>query len=432
MFSGFVTDISNSGSTKRFFDVLVCGPLSMSSWVVLRKIYTLRTYLQSFDLKPCDVRFYVTRSEDQPPLRALGFGSELAEKVAALPNRFGDELDEAPRSLKEAISFAVGCDADMILCENHDWYPFIQDIEGNGHFIGSVEVLLRQLEIFVRGFDVTWSFVQPGTNMTWTTFYPMTEKGIFTDGMQFLWTAHKANLTVEAQNSGRTLVYNRVPNLLFTRDRLLFIEMQKRVAVRRNWLTQHFRFELAYYVNVYYLMLWGGMDQLASLVNRSLGLGVPERKVGAKYETFLQPLFKKAPEIAAEFQTTKILEFMDRVGYFRHSAAHREPLTPRQLVQKPKVEPTNEELDAEIAAADLDFSWVPDEKTRNEFIEMARSNFRSRKYEEATIADSVLMIETDGKYGFIRPLSDVEWNSTRYLNFMNSVFRLLTQYIQIP
>ena len=87
----------------------------------------------------------------------------------------------------------------------------------------------------------------------------MTEQRTFSVGMDFLYVAHKNNLNAEAQETGRSLVHNRLPNICFTRDRLLFYEIQKMAARRAKWKRQEFAFEIGYYLNFYYPSFTAGL-----------------------------------------------------------------------------------------------------------------------------------------------------------------------------
>jgi hypothetical protein len=113
-------------------------------------------------------------------------------------------------------------------------------------------------------------------------------------------------------------VLNRLPNICFTRDRLLFYEMQKRVAERAGWKRQEFNFELSYYLNFYYPLIFGGFDHLALIVNHCLGLGTSrKRNVGATYKGFLDALQAKNPKLHGIFTDPNHVAFMKRVAALR-------------------------------------------------------------------------------------------------------------------
>ena len=117
--------------------------------------------------------------------------------------------------------------------------------------------------------------------------------------------------------------------------------------------------------------------------------------------------------------------FIDRIGALRHFAAHRGSLQHTTVVEKLEREPTPEELDVDIKAAGLDYiiNMLPEGKAREGFREMARSNARFARYEKGTVLEDVVPIELDGRFGFIRPHFDTDWNFTRLMFFLSDVFK---------
>jgi hypothetical protein len=108
----------------------------------------------------------------------------------------------------------------------------------------------------------------------------------------------------------------------------------------------------------------------------------------------------------------------------RHIAAHRGVITPTKVLQKPDLEPTLAELDEDIQKAGLD--WIPTRfppgPARDQFREMLRSNARMARYEQETLMEDVILVELDGKWSFIHPLTDTWWNFKRSKAFLDEVF----------
>jgi hypothetical protein len=170
----------------------------------------------------------------------------------------------------------------------------------------------------------------------------MTESETFRRGMEFLHAAGKKKADTDGQETGRSLVHNRLPNICFTRDRLLFYEIQRLTSVRGHWKRQAFSFEIAYYLNFYYPVLYGGFDQLALVTNQILKLGLPEKNVGATYAGFLDALKAKSVALHGIFTDAKHVEFIKRIGALRHFASHRGSLDDMRLGwrRKPQAEAT--------------------------------------------------------------------------------------------
>jgi hypothetical protein len=151
-------------------------------------------------------------------------------------------------------------------------------------------------------------------------FYQIAEQSTFEPAIKFLAMCQSKGVDREAIEFCRSLVYNRLGHLCFTRDRLWFYEMQQAVAKRARWKRQKFAHEVAYYLNFYYLLLYGAFDHAAVFVNALLKLGIKERLVSARNPDFLKALSVKFSGIHGVFEKPEYVEFMRRIAAVRHTA----------------------------------------------------------------------------------------------------------------
>lgn len=427
----FIPQIESTGRLKKCMDVLLWGanwtPKNQNDFDALE---VLRDYLRSIRPSFCGIRVYVPASHREAIalLRAM--------KISFIPVDVHNASPEilktmASEDLGSATQTALACDADVLVTNNPDWFPYIQDFMDLGLLIADSGFLLHYCEIFVRGHDVPWAFVQPVWDITWNGFYHFAEQRTLSLGLGFLYAAQKKKVSAEGQEAGRSLIHNRLPNICFTRDRLLFYEMQKRAAQRAGWTRQEFNFELSYHLNFYYPLIFGGFDHLALLVNYCLGLGLSEKNVGATYKSFLDALQAKNANLHGIFTDQNHIGFMKRVAALRHYASHRGSLAPAKIVDAPEHEPTDAELDAEITAAgaDIVYRFMPNGELRDSMVAMVRHNFKMAHYEKGKVIDGVVPIEIDGKRGFISPINDTSWNFQKFTSFMNEVFTELAKAI---
>jgi hypothetical protein len=423
-----IPETESTGRAKRNLDVLLWLPqVSRNELAVLDFIEILRSYLSSITQTRCSINLWVpdSFSETVTGLAAIGIRFETVQKTIPTP-KVNEELGaNAPAEILEIAATALATDADVVVTSNRDWYPYATDFEKLSTVLADCEVLKRQCEIFVRGHDVPWSFDYIVWSQPWNGFYNLSEERTFKAGMEFLEHAHKKNLNANTQDDARMLVHNRLPNLCFTRDRLLFYDMQQSVSKRLGWERQEFLFEVGYYLNFYYLLLHGGFDHLALVVNGALGLGVAPKNVGATYARFLDALNATAPEIYGHFTEPRLVDFLERVAALRHFAAHRGSIAPGKIYEKLDPEPTVAQLDAEIARQDLDafLHAVPDGPVREAF----RATLRQKMLISMSklLAEGIVFLQIRGKWSYIRPMSDIEWNFERYHRFMVAVLNAL-------
>jgi hypothetical protein len=420
-------EVELSGRTKFFLDVLLwTEELRAEDLGSLEELEILRTYLRSVHPAVCDIRFWVPSHHDKTrsllSARRIEFSVMRAEKA---DQGLREKLSSSPPELVDAVRSALAVDADSLVVNRSEWLPFIEDVEKVYVFLADCTFLLPYSEIFVRGHDVPWSFAYQSWGMTWTAFYQLAERRTFALALDLLHEAYQKKAPGDAQETGRSLVYNRLGNLCFTRDRLLFYEIQRLASGRSGWKRQKFAFEIAYYLNFNYLLIYGAFDHAALFVSQLLKLGLPPRQVGATYKGFLDLLKSKSASLYSVFTTGANKEFIDRIGALRHFAAHRGSLMPTDVVKALDREPTPEELDTDIGAQGLEeiLLMFPDGKAREGYREMLRANARIARYEKETLLKDVVLIELDGKYGFIRPHSDTAWNFERLMTFLTDVFK---------
>jgi hypothetical protein len=247
--------------------------------------------------------------------------------------------------------------------------------------------------------------------------------------MECLSLCQSKSVSQEAIELCRSLAYNRLGDLCFTRDRLCFYEQQQLVAKRARWERQRFSAEVAYYLNFYYVLLYGAFDHAAAFVNLLFNPGVNERQVSARSAEFLRALGSRSPGVEAVFTNARHIGFLRRVAALRHVAAHRGIVTPTKVVQDLEHPPTDDELDQDIREAGLEYLVLqsPAGVHRETIQTVLRSNARAARYERETLMEDVVLIETEkGKYGFIHPLSDTWWNFRSCTSFLNEVFSACT------
>jgi hypothetical protein len=417
-------ETENVGPAKRKLDVLLwIEALTARDLDSLNRIEVLRAYLQSLNPTHCSIQIHVPNTLDVTSrMLALHW---IDFSLVDIPDGTAPQVDavvaKLPLNLQPVAGTALGCDADIVLINDTSWFPYVTEFDELGSLLANVDVLERQCEIFVRGHDIPWSFSYIAWGLPWTVFYQMGESRLFTVGTRFLDKVHGARLDYKTEDDAQMLIFNRLANLCFTRDRLLFLDMQQAAAKRANWTRQQFAFEVSYYLNFYYLLIFGGFDHLALVVNGVLRLGIGEREVAARGQKFLAALRAKHPEVHAIFTRPEATDFMKRVAALRHFAAHRGSIMPSDIYETPEQEPTVDDLDADIERTGNGavLNLYPPGTLRDFIRENLRFQARLRIYKR--VAEGMVKIKIDGKYFLIRPMSDIEWNFDKFHAFLTTV-----------
>jgi hypothetical protein len=428
----FLPEVQDVGRAKQYLDILIwIEHLEKADGLCFDLLDHVRIYLNSLQPFVCQIRLWVPKQhvETASWLEAVKVQYQFVDERDATAEI---QIKDADKELLTALGTALSIDADCIAVNRREWLPFVDDFETSGVLLTDTSFLIPYAEYFSRGHDVPWSFRSMTWYNPWTTFYQMSEERTFKLANEVLYLANQKNAPREAQETGRTLVQNRLPNLCYTRDRLLFYDIQLLAAKRTGWKRQKFLFEIGYYLTFYYLTLYGVFDHAALFVSHLLQLGLPEKQVGATYKSFLDALEKKSAPLFAVFTDTKNKEFIERIGYLRNLAAHRGTVMPGIVVEALEREPTEEELDADIRADGKDYliHLLPAGKAQEDVRKMLRSNARMARYEKGKVLEGVALIQTGGKTAFISPHLDTSWNFNRAMTFLNAVFQECFQLLR--
>lgn len=292
----------------------------------------------------------------------------------------------------------------------------------------------RSCEIFVRGHEIPWSFISPMWGCPWTPFYTMTELLKYPSLTDVLSLAQRKKADSETSEYIRSLALNRFSNICFTRDRLLFYVQQRRTAKRHHLTRQASLFEVGYFLNHYYLLFWGGLDQICWIVNGIFDLGFKPkdwRKVGIAKSDYLNRLSKKAPNLMDHFTGEEFIKWVNILRELRHYAAHKGVTTPGMLFFAPATAISDEELDKEIEKTDL---WQRMQLLYpKEILETFRPTLSIKKRLEKSESFEELIIEIrlDGKQGFIAPLVNVEWDFERFITFTSNVTSKCIDHLKV-
>lgn len=207
-----------------------------------------------------------------------------------------------------------------------DWYEFLVD-----------------LEIFLRGHNVFMDVVDPfgGTpayGYDVSTFYPMTDQNLLR--YQLLRDAFLKNKNNQKLNEyWRVAIYHRYPFLLYSYDQAKAnVQLAERFSKGGRYRGHHY-FLTSYFINAFYLMLWGFLDNLAWILNYFYDLGFQETNRSRTQCTFINKRFKKClsqhnTEIVNLIEDLKFTDWFKTLALKRHPAAHREPIFLSQLVDE--------------------------------------------------------------------------------------------------
>lgn len=142
----------------------------------------------------------------------------------------------------------------------------------------------------------------------------------------------------------RTALLNRYPYILYSRDMIRFYELQRDYYSRRG-LYESFGLAIGYYVNTFYFLLWGMLDQLTVIAKYKTKLELDERDCGIRKQKFWKIFRNYEPELSNFIKGDTIANWINVMADLRHHAAHKTIKIPTPLVSETEeAKKTDEEI----------------------------------------------------------------------------------------
>ncbi|MGB2697308.1 MAG: hypothetical protein WBD28_05535 [Candidatus Zixiibacteriota bacterium] len=386
----------------------------------IKELCTLKIYLNDIADSPAHLELSV------PPTLYSG-NSNTCKELGLTPVKLTKDTPDYNEKIKLMAEFI---DADLVVTENKEVIDFFNK-ETDLHFlVENRDEAKKNIEVFVRGHEVPWSFSDPCWNMPWSTFHSLSDK--FGRKAYEIYEAkfRKIGLYDDTIEVVRSLLLNRVSHICYTRDKLLFYVQQRNYAKRHNWKRQSFQFETSYYLCYYYVLLWGGIDQLSRILNNSLNLGVTRfSQITIAREDFVAKVISVDENLGNLYKDEKFLKWIEQLRRNRHFTAHQGSIILSPIVKKTESEPSDEELEKEAQATP---TWNFMKRTLSpEIFERYRAalkqQIRISKY-KVLVDDAMVMQDGEQKLIF-RPLTNIEWDFSNFelitLNTLQALYEVL-------
>lgn len=418
IFNKIYPEVQSAGLLSHNFRIFVDFRIESDGlYNFLISVFTLVSYLDSIQDSPARIELTSNLSLNKEVFRIFPVSSIENSRI----------VDNG-----QILDFTEKNNFDFLVTENQDLINLAKE-KDNLFEIGIYREALKALEVFVRGHEIPWFFDHPSWHMPWTAAYAMSDEFGLEANELYETSFRKLKLDEETLELTRSLLLNRVSNILHTRDKLLFYVQQRRFAKRQKWERQGFQFEGSYYLNFYYLLLWGGIDQLSRIINKALGLNVRRENASVSREDFLQNIEKhNAVSLAGVFRQEDFKKWIEQLRRNRHFAAHQGAIILSPIVEKPGNEPTDLELDQKAKSNpnwELMKRTLPP-KVFEWYSKSLKESLRIARYR--VIVDDAMVLKDNGKEFIFRPLANIEWDFNNFRLFVIRGLEALREFIQTP
>jgi len=423
VFGKIYPEIDSAGLLNHRFKVLI----------ELKEDKDFRSFLP-FILELCTLNVYLSDIADTSVGLEVFISSTLNPDNLKICKELGlvsAVLSKKVESHNEKIELmAKSIDADLVVTENKEVVDFFKQKRELYLLVEDCNGAKKSIEVFVRGHEIPWSFTNPSWNMPWATFYSLSDE--FGRKSYEIYETKFRQIGLDAQTIEivRSLLLNRVSHICYTRDKLLFYVQQLNYAKRHNWERQSFGFETSYYLCNYYLLLWGAIDQLSRILNNSFGLGITTfSKISITRDDFVAKIISANQDLENLYKDEKFLEWIKQLRRNRHFAAHEGSIILSPILEKPKSEPSDEELEKEAQATP---TWALMKRSLSpKMFEWYRASLKQSikisKYK--ILVDDAMVIQNGEEKLIFRPLANIEWDFNNFklitLNTLQTLYEVL-------
>ncbi len=274
-----------------------------------------------------------------PQELAKAFTSANPDTIMATVRDLGDLVNlfqKGGLKLFDAYN-ALNCDGlvtrNTVLLKERDRNGMIEDarIIGWSEVYSVAEIFMSGNGLYVGAMPVASAITTPILGLGAATYYAMVDKPFLR--YQNLWAAlYKKNQQQKMNDFFRVAIFQRYQFMLHARDKIRHeIFQSKRAELLYNDKTSH-HFIASYHLNMFYLMLWGCLDNIAWAFNYFYGLGFDDLNEKSRMQcTFGHKEYRKKLKVA-NLDLFKIVAEGEYARWIvdlkikRHPAAHRQPI----------------------------------------------------------------------------------------------------------
>ncbi|MEK0337902.1 MAG: hypothetical protein QQN41_10765, partial [Nitrosopumilus sp.] len=322
----------------------------------------------------------------------------------------------------QIIEIADKIDADIVVSDSSITDFDKQKEEDLRLFTSSIEEAKLQAEIFVRGHEIPWAFDEPLWHMPWGSFYTMCDYY----GKE-AWSSYSSMMGADVLKANtnevlRSLLLNKFSYICHARDKLLFYMLQRSYAKRNGFKKQDYRFEAGFHLTYYYLLIWGGIDQLSIIINDLLELGSKGISVSIGKENFRKKIMSINEKMGEILIKEKYLVWFEHLRKIRNFVAHEGTIILQDLFDRPEVEPSEKEIEMEAKKHPSYLRTIKNlqsEQMRESYLGILKEDIRVSKLKK--ISDEAMIFKVNGKQYIIFPLKEVEPNFNTFRDLLTEM-----------
>jgi hypothetical protein len=223
----------------------------------------------------------------------------------------------------------------------------------------------------------------------------------------------------ELKDNLRSALLNRFPYILYSRDMVRFYQLQRDYYARRRRFPMH-GLSIGFFINTFYLMLWGMLDHLTILAKYAKKMDVPERECGIRSKKFLKELRKVENDLYNFVKKQEMDEWIGIMADLRHKAAHNIiPIPSVLLFETDDSKKTDSEIIEILMKEKPDFYRLFDAKAIETLQPAWIDNWRMKKMEIG--APGMIVVSKPNGTSYMRdPVISVDYDLSQLIDVMDT------------
>jgi hypothetical protein len=354
-----------------------------------RRLRQYRTFISDIQAPLGDGKFYVSKSLSGKHRKLLSAARENGQRALAL------------------LALAESTKADGVVSDATELLSARYALLAHHRIrVIPLDEFPRWIEICGIGHSTFVSAVDPHVNIPPDMFYQWLDQK---NRSLIDWHSRVSpRISPETSEDLRSIVYNRYPFVIYSRDMVRFFELQSDHVMRRTGQRRLGSFVGFHLVNLYF-HTWGLLDHLTLVANRHLGLRLPDNRCGIASDEFWAAITTRVPSLRKAVKQPRLKDWIAVMADMRHPAAHKAMLLPTQLVSHTA---ESQLSDAEVLEILKKEDPEPFELFNKDalqaMIPLMVSNWRSQKLK--IIADGVVYVQGSSR-AYVRPaLNSVDYD----------------------
>ncbi|MBU2468336.1 MAG: hypothetical protein KKC78_06795, partial [Proteobacteria bacterium] len=221
----------------------------------------------------------------------------------------------------------------------------------------------------------------------------------------------------------RSALLNRYSFVAYSRDMVLYGQVQKDASYRRGVEDGHSMF-LNYHLTNFYLMLWGMLEHLTLIVNNIKEFDLKTKQCGIMSKKFWGKLKEINPKLVNLYDV-KYGEWVGSMADMRHAAAHRTLCLPASCYEETnESKKTDQEIVDILKREGVEVEPTGSQKADDYMWSMRIYEWRLSKMKK--IAPSLAFVRKSSGSYFRDPVSSVDYDFLRMNAVMDYFFSFIS------